>query len=154
MTLKEKIDVKQIVRNTHMCDRPGYYSGRGAITDDLNDKILEGIYEKIQEYHGKEAAQQYAQMVADIPKLTATDFLLTLYRLEGNKWVWNKNLIGEENGLYPEDEASAFGTLASVLYGLGEVDHTDYIRKQFLKRHDKSSAKIIYLDPFMHLYKL
>ena len=82
MTLEGKLDACQIVKRARMSARPEFYSGRGAITDDLNGEKLEHIYGDIKRWHGDDAAQSYVQMVADILVLSATDFLLSLYRFE------------------------------------------------------------------------
>ena len=125
-----------------MSNRPEYYSGRGAILSDLNDQILERAYKVVKREHGEEAAKQYAQMVADIPKLSATDFLLTFYRLEGNDWKWDKRILGNEKGIDvgPDRgdgsrEAVAFATIAGALFGDSSRDETEHIRGEFLRRH-------------------
>ena len=127
MTLIGKLDARQIVRNAGMSDRPEYYSGRGAITSDLNDKILEKTYELVQKEHGDDAAKHFAQMVADIQKLSATDFLNTLYNLESRNWKWDKRLLGDGKGMDvgPDRgdrgrEAIAMMTIAGVLFGASE----------------------------------
>lgn len=131
----ETIDATEIVRKTGMSDNPGFYSGRGATTSDLDDKKLEKIYQHIKHLHGLKTAEQFVQMVADIPKLTATDFLCTLYNLEAHEWKWDRSLLGNQRGIYPTSEGSAFGTVVSVLYGLNSIDDTQYIRDNFLRRH-------------------
>ncbi len=139
--LEGRMDAKQIAMDAGMSARPEFYSGRGAIACDLNDRILEKVYQGVQRAHEEEVAKQFAQMVADIPKLSATDFLLTLYRLEGHDWKWDKRILGGENGVYvdgPTDEAKmavGFATIASVLGGMSERDETGYIRGKFLRRH-------------------
>ena len=139
--LEGRMDARQIVMEVGMSDRPEFYSGRGAIACDLNDKILEKTYQGIKKEHGEDAAEQFAQMVANIPKLSATDFLLTLYRLEGNKWKWDKRILGREKGVYvdgPTDEAKmavGLATIAGALFGDGSRDETSYIRGEFLRRH-------------------
>lgn len=122
--------------------------GRGAISCDLNDKILEKVYQAVQREHGEKAAKQFAQMVADVPKLSATDFLLTLYRLEGRNWKWNKRILGNEKGIdfgpdYGDGarEAVAMATIGNVLGGMSERDETHYIRGEFLRRHEIKSPK-------------
>ena len=119
-----------------MSGRPEFYSGRGAITDDLNDQKLERIYEKIERAYGKETAQNFAQMVADIPVLSATDFLLSLYQLEANEWKWEERLLSHHNGIYHTDIPTAMGTVLSVLGGgSNKRDETRVIRNSFLQRH-------------------
>ena len=142
MNLDEKMDARQIVEELGMSDRPEFYSGRGAILGDINDRILEGVYQGILREHGEYAAQQYVQMVVEIPKLSATDYLLTLYRLEQNNWKWNKDLLGNENGVYigPDRrdgsrESIAFASLIGTIFGDNSRDETKSIRRQFLERH-------------------
>lgn len=139
--LEERMEAKKIVKEAGMVSAPGYYSGRGATTSDLNDRKLEAIYQGIQRGHGVDAANQYAQMVADIPKLSATDFLLTLYTLEARDWKWNKRLLGNERGVYVdgrtdrEKMAVGLATIGGALFGDNARDETYSIRREFLKRH-------------------
>ncbi len=135
------LTAEEIVRRCNMCARPEYYSGRGATLTDLNSKILEAVYVDIKNIYGNQAAKNYAQMVADIPELSATDFLLTLYSLEGNKWEWNKRLLGNQKGIYIDgatDEAKiavAFATIANGLYSINDRDETELIKGEFLMKH-------------------
>jgi len=140
--LEGKMHARQIVDATGMSSRPEFYSGRGAILDDLDSRYLEKIYNGIEKEHGEEAAKQYIQMVADIPELSATDFLLTLYRLESHDWKWDKGLLGNEHGrdVGPDDENGArvlvgFATIAGALYNNSQIDQTMFIRGEFLKNH-------------------
>jgi hypothetical protein len=148
MTLEEKLDARQIVMEANMSARPEFYSGRGAISDDLNSKILEKVYQGVQREHGEKAAKQFAQMVADIPSLSATDFLLTLYRLESNNWKWNKKMLGNEKGIdvgpdYGDGGREAIGmaTIANILGGSLDRDETSYIRGEFLRNHNIEGPK-------------
>ncbi len=141
MGLEGKMRADEIVEKANMSCRPEYYSGRGATSSDLNDRILENIYKEVEKEHGEKAAGQFAQMVADIPKLSATDFLLTLYRLEAHDWKWDKMLLGREKGVYLDGKdmgakvGSGIGTIVSVFGGLNDRDETRYIRGRFLERH-------------------
>jgi hypothetical protein len=142
MSLDDKMDARQIVSEAGISAHPEFYSGRGAIRDDLNDRILEKVYQGVQREYGEEAAKQFVQMVADIPKLSATDFLLNLYSLEGQEWKWNKKVLGNENGIdvgpdYGEGtrEFIAETSVLHVLGGMSDRDETAYIRGQFLRRH-------------------
>lgn len=126
-----------IINDSGMSARPSFYSGRGAITCDLNNMILGKLYEGIKKTFGDEAAKSFVCMVADIPVLSATEFLLALQRLEANDWVWR---AGDANtstkGIYAEDIGSAFGTIASVLGGMSDRDETEAIRGSFLRSHE------------------
>lgn len=141
MALEEKCDAHQMVMNAGMSARPEFYSGRGALSDDLTGKKLERIYEQIEHVHGERAAQSFAQMVADIPVLSATDFLLSLYQLEARDWEWHKQFLGEENGVdvgpdYGNGTREAIG-MATIIFTLGGLrrDDTGAIRNSFLQRH-------------------
>lgn len=139
---KEKLEAMQIVMGAGMSARPEFYSGRGAISCDLNERILEKVYKGVEREHGEEAARQFVQMVADISVLSATDFLLTLYRLESRNWRWDKRILGNEKGIDvgPDlgdggREGIAMATIAECLSGMSERDETSYIRDNFLERH-------------------
>ena len=141
MSLEQKVSAKQIVRDTGMSDRPGFYSGRGAVTCDLNSKYLEKIYDGIKNSYGEEAAQNYTQMVAEMPKLSATDFLLTLYLLEQNSWKWDKNLLGDGKGIEIEKDKDGtyfldqgLATVAGMMFGDNNRDETSQIRREFLQK--------------------
>jgi hypothetical protein len=130
-------DIVQYFGN--MSDRPEFYSGYGATVSNLCSEQLELIYMGIQKYHGKCAATNFAQMVADLEKLTASGFLRSLYELERNGWRWehveNKPVSNIALGGYGEQlEATAFATIASAL-GDRDVDQTYYIRREFLNLH-------------------
>ena len=64
--------------------------------------------------------------------LSATDFLLSLYRLEANNFKYTPNTIGNERGIYAVDEATAFGTVVSIM-GRHDCDDTKSIKYAFLK---------------------
>jgi hypothetical protein len=120
-----------------MSVRPGFYSGRGATTADLNGDKLERLFCAIKKRAGEHAAEAFVNMVAAMPSLSATDFLLTLSRLESNRWAWHKRLLGAEKGLYADGEGSAWGTVFARLSGCGERDDTAIIRGEFLQAHGK-----------------
>ena len=153
MSLEVKLKAWQIVRQAGMSERPEYYSGRGATSSDVNDKILEKTYQIVQREHGKEAAGEFAQMVADIPVLSATDFLLTFYRLEGNKWKWHKGLLGNEKGMdFGSDHddgarwAIGVATIGNVFGGSHDRDDTRHIRGESLARHGIEQPQKIYFS--------
>lgn len=148
MSLEIKLNVKQIVAESGMASaRPEYFSGRGATISDLNSDILQNIYSLTKNEHGIEAANSFVQMVVDIPKLSATDFLLSMYRLEGNGWNWNKKLLGNEDGLYVNGLSDiakmgvGFGSIASTLVDLKDRDDTFSIKNNFLYVRGVSGTK-------------
>ncbi|MBS3142219.1 hypothetical protein J4464_02410 [Candidatus Woesearchaeota archaeon] len=142
MSIDQKVTAAEIVVAAGMSRRPEYYSGRGAIESDLNDTILEKVYQGIHSAHGKDAADQFVCMVVDMPRLTATDFLLTLYSLEAAGWTWDKKYLGKEHGIDvgPDRgdgarEAIGMATIFEVLSGHSQRDETARIRGEFLRRH-------------------
>ncbi len=160
MTLEEKLDARQIVMKIGMSARPEFYSGRGAIIDDLTGPKLERIYGHIKHEHGGEAAQNFVQMVADIPVLSATDFLLSLYRLEENDWKYDQKLLSGQKGIdigpdYGDGNrgAIALGTVMTVLSGRGDRNETGAICNLFLRDHgikilELEDQRGTYHDPF------
>ena len=135
MVLENKLSARKILFDIGMSQRPEFYSGRGAIIDDLTGKKIERIYEKIEMAYDKDTAQNFAQMVADIPVLSATDFLLSLYQLEANEWKWEKRLLSSRKGIYATDVSTAMGTVLSALGGSSKRDETTAIRNHFLQIH-------------------
>lgn len=92
-------DGRSILRAANMSTRPEYYSGRGAIACDLSGEQLCAIYESVATHHGVDAGAAFLKMVNELPKLTATDFILAFYRLENSEWAGVSSL-GEEKGMY------------------------------------------------------
>jgi len=138
---RSKTPISELLSNTGLSSRPEYYSGRGATRSDLNSEILEKIFQLIKNNYGSEAATQYSHMVRDMEKLSATDFLISLYNLQANDWKWKKVLTSSRNSIYAGDYGSAFGTVMSVLGGMNNVDETESIRDQFLKNHKLGQRK-------------
>jgi hypothetical protein len=132
MSWKNYDKVREFVQNVGMSARPEFYSGRDAMTCDLNGKQLEGIYQSIINEFGEDAGKNYIQMVSDIKVLSATTFLNSLYSLCNNDWLWNKNNEGSDISI--DGEGSAWGTTGSVLFG-GQRDETMSIKSGFLSRH-------------------
>ena len=132
--------LKTIIRNNQMSTRPEYYSGRGAITCDLNGKMLEGIYQGIKKEYGVNAAKNFVKMINNIKVLSATTFLQELYNLFYNKWKYiNKKehaagvAVGkDENGDY-DLIGGMFGMMEAMM-GSGR-DETQSIKTGFLIRH-------------------
>lgn len=133
------VSAREIVRQCGMSDRPGYYSGRGATTSDLDSVKLERIYTAIRSQVSEDAASNFVEMVAALPVASATDFLITLYMLASNDWKWDAALLSKEKGIYPDNETSAFFTIAEVMAGLGKRDQTAMIVSSFLANHGKKT---------------
>ncbi len=145
--LEVKMGAREIVREAGMSDRPEFYSGRGATSSDLNDQILEKVYGVVNREYGDKVSKRFVQMVADIPVLSATDFLNTLYGFESSGWKWNKKLVIKRGiDVGPDDgtksrELNGMCTILSVLGGMSSRDETGYIRGQFLTRHGVKNSK-------------
>jgi hypothetical protein len=144
-------DIVQYFGN--MSARPEFYSGNGAMVSNLCSEQLQLIYMGIEKYHGKCAATNFAQMVADLEKLTASGFLRSLYELERNGWRWehveNKPVSNIALDGYGEQlEACAFATVVSA-FGNGDVDQTDYIRREFLGLHKDELIRPVKPKPTM-----
>ena len=129
------VTIESMVQAIGMSHRPAFYSSRGATLTDLNDVLLEGLYQHIIGVFGQPAADAYAQMVARVPVLSATAFLLSLYDLERKHWDINACEPSTQN-FHLEDHEDGWGAIAGAVVGLhhGSGD-TARIRAQFLKRH-------------------
>ena len=138
---KKGMSAQEIVEVCGMSGRPEHYSGKGATIYYLNSEILEKIYTGVRTVHGINAGEEFVQMIIDIPKMSATDFLYNLYNLESNNWNWDKRMTREESGVYinNKDYLSKFfsGIMTAMggIYGMHAQDETLYIRGQFLANH-------------------
>ena len=112
---------------------------------DLNGRQLEYIYTSIKQYYGDEAAKNFVAMVADLPVLSATDFLLALYRLEAEGWKWNTSMKPRSKGISFENEGEALCSvtqaLANLYSGNSTRDETYSIRGNFLEDHKAELPK-------------
>jgi len=126
--------VHKFVYDAGMSTRPEFYSGRGATTSDLDGQKLDKIHAAIGTHVGAEAAEGFVDLVAGIKKLSATDFLLEVQRLELNDWKWEPP-PQDGNGIYAGSPLSGLATIIHVAAGDNERDETDLIRWSFLKKH-------------------
>ncbi|HYE67596.1 MAG TPA: hypothetical protein VEA58_03235 [Anaerovoracaceae bacterium] len=139
-SLIQIMDLKTIVTNAGMSDRPGFYSGRGATTTDLNSVILNKIADQIQEHFGQSAHDSYVEMVWSMPSMSATAFLNNLYSLGRADWDLAKAEISN-NGATFESEGEAFGLIMetmSQLKGNQKIDESEQIKSGF-RRLTKSA---------------
>lgn len=152
MSILDKIKKKWNIMDTNPCQ----YAGRGATTSDLNEQQLEQIYQNIEAEFGEEEAGAFVRMVADIPKLTATDFLNALEKLEQSQWQWDENSRLPDTGIegianFPggeeERDALVFGIIGSTFTGHAQTDQTPLIRDNFLLRHHPDFAEPDKNDP-------
>ncbi len=137
--------LKDIIRNNRMSTRPEFYSGRGAITCDLDGQILEGIYQGIKKEFGEEPAKNFVKMVDDIKVISATTFLEELYMLCSNGWKYRKkskahqasgiSIPKNENGEYDVNSLTSgiLGMFAAI--SNGSRDETPVIKNYFLSKH-------------------
>jgi plasmid maintenance system killer protein len=133
-----KILIK-ILRANRLCERPGYYSGRGATLTDLNGEILEGIYKGIKKEFGEKAAKNFVKMVDGIKVISATTFLQELYALEWSKWEY-KEKEKDESGVYV-DKINGEYNMAGGMFGMINAlthngsDDTRAIKQRFVRSH-------------------
>jgi hypothetical protein len=124
------MDIREIVQNAGMSDRPAYYSGRGATLSDLNSTILQKIHDGIVKEFGKEAGNGFVQMVDELKVMSATGFLKSVYRLAHNNWVFSPELVSTSS-VDIDSEGSAWGTLLGAMSRSDRDDSLD-IKSQFL----------------------
>jgi len=142
-----------------MSTRPAYYSGRGAIIDDLNGSKLETLYQGIKA--GEEtgeypegASEAFVEMVIAMPELSATSFLKTLFRLEKNNWTWDPSLVdpsGVDLGSDGEDAGMMSFFTAFSATG-SRRDETDNIRNPFLWKRGRPTPRKSRRDTY-HSYE-
>ena len=122
-----------------MSSRPGYTSGRGATTTDLDSKKLSFIYDKIRENESIDAADNFVQMVKNLQIASCTEFLVSLYKLEDRGWKYDDSFFGKSsNDVYVENEGEAIGTIFSAFGGGIRHDDTLSIVSKFLRQHNES----------------
>jgi len=133
-----KKDIYDIVNDANMSSRPGFYSGRGAMLCDLNPRQLEKIWKEININYSEDAGNNFIQMVADIPVLSATDFLVSLYKLANNDFKWENYFTQNEQGqgIAFENYGEAVGTIFSIFGGMSSRDETQSIKIPFLTNHN------------------
>ncbi len=131
------MDIRELVMvstNNQMSARPGYYSGRGATTSDLNSKFLNQIADAIKKEYGDQAHDNYVKMVWEMPSLSATAFLNNLYGLERAGWDLAKAHLSNDGNSF-ESEGEAWGLMLEVLAHskTDRFDQTESIRNGFRK---------------------
>ncbi len=125
-----------------MSTRPAFYSGRGATSSDLSSEKLFRVNTAIRNNRGEDASKAFVAMIAAIPVLSATDFLIALSALEQNDWKWDVRLLGSQNGVYATDRDEALATVLTVAAGRREQhDETVSIRAAFLRHHGVKDPK-------------
>ena len=118
--------------------RGSYYSGRGAITSDLNSPLLEQIFDGILKDVGQDEADNFYMMVAEMQKLSATGFINAFAHLADAGWDWDsishhyKKDRPDNDFKTGENEAADMCSLIGAMFGDSSRDETPQIRGQFL----------------------
>lgn len=131
------MDMTRMLHEVGINPNPGYYSGRGATTSDLDGRKLEALHDLVARHRGEAQAKVLVEVVAGMRCLSASEFIVAVMTLDANGWDAADALSGEEGGLRPENESQAMATVAEVLgrAGRGARDDTYAIRSGFLRRH-------------------
>jgi len=131
-----------IITSNRMSRRPEYYSGRGAITSDLNYNILEGIYQGILKEYGEDAAKNFVEMVSDIKVMSATTFLQELYNLHNSNWKYVKKEEHAHGVFVPKNDDGEYDEISMTMGMFGVInamsntrDETQRIKGSFLNSH-------------------
>lgn len=114
---------------------PGYYAGRGATITDLKPEYLIIFHDKIKKEVSKDAALNFIKMVKNIKCASATNFLISLYRLENNSWKYDNN--NDENSDYIENKGQAIGLVVEKLSNTNKTDCTLHIVREFLSKFNE-----------------
>ncbi|MFA5953470.1 MAG: hypothetical protein WC812_02660 [Candidatus Pacearchaeota archaeon] len=136
-----KLTAEEILDKAGISPNPEFYSARGATTSDLNYAILEKLYSLIESNLGKEASKNFVNMVKDIPKMSATDFIQNFYLLKSHSWKWNKKLLISSKGISvggkTDGERKIVGTftMGGLITKDNLIDETASIKNSFLHRH-------------------
>jgi len=116
-----------------MSSRPGYTSGRGAIISDLDSEKLTHIHDNILKEIGEEASKNFVKMVKNLKVASCTSFLMNLYELESNSWVY---IEPKDIDTYVSNEGEALGVVMSI-FG-NRSDDTLEIVGEFLSRYGET----------------
>lgn len=127
------MDLESIIMDSGMSARPAYYSGYGAITDNLNSDKLIKMQEGIEKEFGQKASKAMVELVQSIKVLTATAFLSGLYNLKNNNWVLPENI--SQSNVDIQDMGSALGTLMMAMSPSSNRDQTFEIKNRFLSKN-------------------
>lgn len=124
-----------------MSGRPEYYSGRGAITSDLNSKLLEMVCRGVKAEYGDEAAANFVQFVYDHGKLSATAFLTDFYSFVSRECVHipKEHKAIDEIGIGPDDDSREMNAMLGMMAFIGggsDRDETEAIRYDFIFQHE------------------
>jgi hypothetical protein len=132
------MNIGSIISSAGLSARPSYYSGRGAISDDLDSFKLIKIQSLIKAHHGESAAIAFLKMVQSMSNMNATDFIQNCYTLEQNNFEWTiespqvsgVDFVKDENCNH--NQVQAVATLYSSIRR-GNRDDTNEIKSGFLR---------------------
>ena len=139
MGIEGKLTARDIVNKAGMSDRPEYYSGRGAISCDLNSSQLSKIHGLIKKEYGSSAAKNFVKMIANVKDLAASNFLTCLYFLEARKWEYSGFQSDLGGGIAVSKDKDGNYDLTHGMIGIAEYisrgnrDETESIRQPFLE---------------------
>ena len=148
-----------ILLTSGLSNRASYYSGRGVMRGDLNEKNLEAIFKKLYKLDVSYASD-FVELVKKMPTLGATEFISTFHRFGSNGFKLAYNTIEESNisldGVH--DEARDMVGLISLFNVTSrgndydrQVSESNYIKREFIQRvylYDKALAGDIYEIPY------
>ena len=128
--------IQQLVKKYLGCERPEYFSGRGATITDLNSDMLQGLYRDIKTHYGEVAAESYVKMVVGIKELSATNFIESLYGLYNRSWIYKSPTVAKKviKTKYSETQYRAL-EVAVLMSSLSNGDDTQMIKANFCRVH-------------------
>lgn len=129
------LTVYDLARAANMSARPEFYSGRGAVTWDLDGHKLFTMHKLIKEKLGETEAKAFVTMIENIDCLSATNFLNCLIQLIGNNWEYKES--SESNIDLGPDSPSRYAIGLATIGAALSVDHgdaTEYIRSTFFDK--------------------
>ena len=143
------------IRANRMSTRPEFTSGRGAKLGDLPPRVLFVIWDLLSKGECAEpdpenadqfprgAAEAFVDLVEFTKVMSATAFLIGLYQLERDGWVFTKPSAQHVGISLDGSEGQAFATMASAMFGGGR-DETAAIKNNFLSHHGREISGHVY----------
>jgi hypothetical protein len=153
-----------IINYTNMSTEPSYYSGRGNTTTDLNSELLEKIYTGVKTENGDAAAKAFVNLVGQMQTdASATTFLTAFQRLDNAGWIFNKNLVPNNNQEADADaiaEQAQSGDVDNALFGMANMVFGGVVKEVsagqgfeiiggFVRKHSDELAEPIKRIPFV-----
>jgi hypothetical protein len=134
-------------KHSRLSPRPGYYAGRGPLTDDLNSDDLEKLWSSIRAEIGDEAARNFVMMVEELEDMSATAFLWSFMRYWPHKrWTDQKQekadgvtISGYGDAAFIEAEVCVMNVLSDQRSLGDQRRQSEAIKRMFLDRHSTKS---------------